>query len=105
LWSNPNQAHYLVNRGRMQPPYQWVRCTQGEARYDFDTGHPIYRIVNGTARRIGTVTNQDALNRARGDPFYDHFRQIEQEERDRVSRHEPIGYEEDIIEGRSSLMF
>jgi hypothetical protein len=89
----------------MQPPYQWVHWTQGEACYDFDTGYPIYRIVNGTARRIGTVINQQAMNSTRGDPFYDHFRQIEQEERDRVGCHESVGYEEDIIEGDWSQQY
>jgi hypothetical protein len=86
----------------MQPPYQWVRCTQGEARYDFDSGYSIYRIINGTARRIGTVINQQALENARGDPFHDHFLQIEQEERDHVGRYESVAYEQDIIGVRLS---
>ncbi|KAH5488631.1 hypothetical protein HBI52_233020 [Parastagonospora nodorum] len=98
LWNNPDQAQYVVNHRGLQPPYQWVRCTQGEARYDFDAGFPVYRVQGDRARVITSMANRKSMERARGDPFHDQFRGIEQEERDRVARHESVGNEEEIME-------
>jgi hypothetical protein len=37
--------------------------------------------------------------RARSEAFYEHFRETEQQVRDRVARHESVGHEEDVLEG------
>jgi hypothetical protein len=97
LWNDPDQTQYLVFRRTMQAPNRWTRCTEGEARYDADAGFSVYRVEGPNARRVNLLVGETP--RARGEAFYHTFREIEQEERDRVARHEPVGHEEDLLEG------
>lgn len=62
----------------------------------------MYRVQGDRARILTSMVNKAAMERARGDRFYEQFRSIEQEERDRVARHESVGNEEEIMEGQSS---
>jgi hypothetical protein len=81
----------------MQAPARWTRCTEGEARYDADAGFAVFRVEGPNARRVNLLAGETP--RARGEAFFQHFREIEQEERDRVARYEPVGREEDLLEG------
>jgi hypothetical protein len=56
-------------------------------------------IVNGDIESPSGSRRAQMPTRARSEAFYEHFRETEQQVRDRVARHESVGHEEDILEG------
>lgn len=100
LWNNPNQAQYLAHRRNQTAPYsKWVRCTQGEARYEAETGYHVYELGAENARRVNLLAGQPK-------PAWDsaadrQLREIGEEEVARIYRHESLAGE-NLMEGRPS---
>ncbi|KAF1841980.1 uncharacterized protein K460DRAFT_345399 [Cucurbitaria berberidis CBS 394.84] len=96
LWNNPSQSQYLVHRLNQPAPGKWMRCTHGEARYEAETGYPVYELGATHGRRVNLLAGQPQRDWDRATDR--HIDEIIEEEQACVRRHEPMN-EENVLEG------
>ncbi|KAF2828597.1 hypothetical protein CC86DRAFT_404500 [Ophiobolus disseminans] len=94
LWNKPNQRQFIVHRRINPVPNKWVRTTFDEARFDAQTGFSVWEVGARASRRVNLVKGTLEFQ-----PYQWQNLQIEQEERRRVANREPLGGEENILDG------